>query len=555
MVFKELREEIAQRKGESRERVGWYVYDWADQAFVSLVVAMFGPLFVNLMATEHAFAGDVTPSCNASVTCVTDRNSFLSGTGSCTYDGALLLSECRVCVQGEGMMMWNGTGFVSPPEATVWFFGDWSPVSMASWTISLSVMVQVVVFITFGAWADYGTIRHRGLIYATVIACIVDLLFIVVVSPSLYWLAATLFIVANVAYGLTIVYYYAYMPLIVDDHKEVVEAKKRMEADNATAEDEAAYHTVHEHTVNTISGIGNAFGYAGGFISLVLGAGVAFAFGSSLGPSLTMRVVLFLAGLWYLGFSILPFRALQPRPGPPPPPTAQLLTIGWKNTLHTLSLGRKYWDTMALIVIYFFYSDSYGTIASIGVLFAQDQVCMGPTELLLLLVIVQVTALFGSLLYVQIHKRFGWSTKAMINFSLFWYFVLCLIGLCGLLPGSRFGMKNKWEFYVFGIIHGINVGPIQAFGRALYADLSLPGHEAEFFALYEITDRGSSWLGPLVAAAILQVASNANMVFLYLTPMVVLPALALHFCVDHKRGMRAIGRLPPERSAECDAKL
>ena len=116
-------------------------------------------------------------------------------------------------------MMWNGTGFVSPPEATVWFFGDWSPVSMSSWTISLSVMVQVVVFITFGAWADYGTIRHRGLIYATVIACVVDLLFIVVVSPSLYWLAATLFIVANVAYGLTIVYYYSYLPLIVDDHK------------------------------------------------------------------------------------------------------------------------------------------------------------------------------------------------------------------------------------------------------------------------------------------------------------------------------------------------
>ena len=219
MVFKELREEIAQRKGESRERVGWYVYDWADQAFVSVVVTLFGPLFVNLLATEHAFAGKVTPSCNASVTCVTDRSSFLSGTGSCTHDGALLLSECRVCVQGEGTMMWNGTGFVPPPEATVWFFGDWSPVSMSSWTISLSVMVQVVVFITFGAWADYGTIRHKGLIYATVIACVVDLLFLVVGSPSLYWLAATLFIVANVAHGLTIVYYYSYLPLIVDDHK------------------------------------------------------------------------------------------------------------------------------------------------------------------------------------------------------------------------------------------------------------------------------------------------------------------------------------------------
>lgn len=44
--------------------------------------------------------------------------------------------------------------------------------------------------------------------------------------------------------------------------------------------------------------------------------------------------------------------------------------------------------------------------------------------------------------------------------------------------------------------------------RGRYADLTLPGKEAEFFALYEITDRGSSWLGPLVAGAILQSAAE-----------------------------------------------
>ena len=57
----------------------------------------------------------------------------------------------------------------------------------------------------------------------------------------------------------------------VHARREVVAAKKRMDADDATAEDEAAYHTVHEHNLNTVSGIGNAFGYAGGFTSLLLG--------------------------------------------------------------------------------------------------------------------------------------------------------------------------------------------------------------------------------------------------------------------------------------------
>ena len=37
-------------------------------------------------------------------------------------------------------------------------------------------------------------------------------------------------------------------------------------------------------------------------------------------------------------------------------------------------------------------------------------------------------------------------------------------------------------------------------------------------------------------------ASNANLVFVYLAPMVLLPALALHFGVDHKRGKKAVGR-------------
>jgi UMF1 family MFS transporter len=36
----------------------------------------------------------------------------------------------------------------------------------------------------------------------------------------------------------------------------------------------------------------------------------------------------------------------------------------------------------------------------------------------------------------------------------------------------------------------------------VFSDLVIPGKEAEFFALYEITDKGSSWLGPLAVGEI-----------------------------------------------------
>ena len=40
------------------------------------------------------------------------------------------------------------------------------------------------------------------------------------------------------------------------------------------------------------------------------------------------------------------------------------------------------------------------------------------------------------------------------------------------------------------------IGAVQSYSRTMFCDLLIPGKEAEFFALFEITDKGSSWLGP-----------------------------------------------------------
>ena len=48
------------------------------------------------------------------------------------------------------------------------------------------------------------------------------------------------------------------------------------------------------------------------------------------------------------------------------------------------------------------------------------------------------------------------------------------------------------------------------------------------FALFEITDKGSSWLGPLVAAAVRQQTGRIRPTLFYLLAAMVLPGLALH---------------------------
>jgi UMF1 family MFS transporter len=62
----------------------------------------------------------------------------------------------------------------------------------------------------------------------------------------------------------------------------------------------------------------------------------------------------------------------------------------------------------------------------------------------------------------------------------------------------------------------------------MYSDLLIPGKEAEFFALYEVTDKGSSWLGPLVVGLIHSATSLHHLSFIYLLVMTVLYSLIIY---------------------------
>ena len=78
----------------------------------------------------------------------------------------------------------------------------------------------------------------------------------------------------------------------------------------------------------------------------------------------------------------------------------------------------------------------------------------------------------------------------------------------------------------------------------MFSDLVIPGKEAEFFALYEITDKGSSWLGPLAVGEIFRITRSINLGFAYLLAMIILPA-ALLLSVDHRKGMLDVRNAAP----------
>ena len=182
--------------------------------------------------------------------------------------------------------------------------------------------------------------------------------------------------------------------------------------------------------------------------------------------------------------------------------------------------------------------------------------------------------MIGNIFYLWLQRRYAIQTKNMICINLLCYAALCALGLVGISDAAPIGLKNKWEFYVFALVHGVQLGAVQSFSRTLLADLSVPGCEAEFFALYEITDKSSSWMGPTIVAAITDGsggkvrarhaltpaprgltragASQVHYAFIYLLVMLLWPTAVLYFCLDHRRGMRTVGRATEITAATTD---
>ena len=91
--------------------------------------------------------------------------------------------------------------------------------------------------------------------------------------------------------------------------------------------------------------------------------------------------------------------------------------------------------------------------------------------------------------------------------------------------------------YALAAIYGIVLGGLSSHCRSLFGELIPPGSEAAFYALYAITDKGSSVFGPAIVGAITDRYGEIRPAFVFLAVLILLP-LPLMLLVDIDRGKR-----------------
>lgn len=429
-------------------------------------------------------------------------NSAFSTTVGTVFLGPYVASLARTAAEALG-------------KETVSFLGiPIAPDSFLPYCISLSVGLQVLFLPILGAIADYSHLRKRMMqVFATIGASATILMFFL--TGGLWWLGGLLFIIANLTFGAAVVFYNAYLPDIASEEER-----------------------------DRVSSYGWAMGYIGGGILLALN--LAFfqlrdAFG--IPTDLAVRINLASAGIWWLGFSFITWQRLRPRRAARTLPSGETyVSIGFKQLGKTISEVKHFPETMKFLLAYFLYNDGIQTVIAVAAVFAAAPLTQGgleqsQTTLTAVILMIQFMAFFGALFW---GKLAGWiGAKQSVIVSLVVWAAVVIYAYSG-LKGSNVTL----EFFILGAFIALVMGGSQAISRSLFAQMIPKGKEAEFFAFYEISERGTSWIGPLVFGLANQLFSNLrigilSLIFFFIMGLIILPFVNVNKAITDAKNYKA----------------
>ncbi|KAI6896009.1 MFS general substrate transporter [Hortaea werneckii] len=553
-----------------KELLGFYTYSFAAEVFVVCGLGAFIPITLEDLARASPTAvraDDHSKSCNS-------------------HPHGIEFYDLR-----DGFTQF-GTSKASSKQCVFNLLGaEVNTASFAMYTFSISVLLQALVVVTMSGAADHGRYRKAFLVTFAVTGSIATMLFLPV-TPAIYWLGSLWAMVGNVCIGASFVLLNSFLPLLVRHHPAVQltsdsgeartsresgaederqgsgEHSDRQVADDTTPLLQAAEQTTTPYPPSAaapspqmqlstrISSYGVGIGYIASIMVQFLSVFILRTTGGSL---FSLRVVLFAIGLWWLSFMIPAAIWLRPRPGPPLSyrhgskrlSWSGYIAYSWVNLGKTIARARQLKDVLLFLGAWFLVSDAIATVSGTAILFAKTTLGMESSALALINVMVTLSGIAGAFTWSKVSRMMQLTPSQTILTCICLFELIPLYGLLGYVPGIQrlgcFGLQQQWEMYPLGAVYGLVLGGLSSYCRSLYGELVPPGSEAVFYALYAITDKGSSVFGPAIVGAIADATGEIRPAFFFLAILVGLP-IPLMYHVNVDRGRRDAAVLAEENA-------
>ena len=324
------------------------------------------------------------------------------------------------------------------------------------WGLSVGIAMLVVALLSpiLGAIADYAGTKKRFLFLYTAMAC--------AFAASLFFVAKgaivagmALFILAEIGYRSAQVFYNSLLPEIA-------------------SEDE----------IGRVSGNGWAIGSAGGVVCLI----IVLALIQLIGGGLIVRLSLVFTAVYFAAFAVPIFLWLRERPAIGPLPTGKsLLKLPFQRIAETVRAVRRYREFGKFILAFLVYNDGILMTLSFAAILGTVLFGMNQQQLIVFMILVQITSVPGAFVMGWIADRVGARTALLLSLG----------GMLAAVIWLYFNLSIG-GFYLIGSLAGFALTGVQSVSRAMVSMLAPEGRSAEFYGFFAVAGRTSSFIGPTI---------------------------------------------------------
>ncbi len=370
------------------------------------------------------------------------------------------------------------------------------------WTVAVAIANFCVLLSApiIGAIADYRATKKQFLLFTT-IGCVMFTALLALVGPGQVVLGMTFLILSAIAFAAGENLIAAFLPEITPPDK-----------------------------MGRISGYGWSLGYFGGL--LTLGSCLAYiTWASERGqqPADYVPVTLLITAAIFALAALPTFLWLRERATPRPLAAGMsYVRAGFGQVRQTLVSAAQHRDLFRFLACLTVYQSGVATVVVIAAIYAQEVMGFDSQQLILLIMVVNLTAAVGAFAFGFAQDRYG-SVPTLGAGLLVWVAAV----------GVTYFAVDAADLWLAGNLMGLALGATQAGGRALVGQLTPVARSAEFFGLWGLASKAAAILGPLSYGIITRLSDGNHRLALLSTLAFFIVGLLLLTTVDEHRGKAA----------------
>ena len=425
-----------------------------------------------------------------------DRKSIF---GWCMYDWA---NSAYITTVGVALLpIYFAEGIVGKDGVVI--FGA-TVSATALWGFMLGGAASLVFLFApvLGAIADFSSAKKKFLICFAYIGSLFATL-LIFCMPGGVWLAVVLYIGTQVCFVGGNVFYDAFLPQLASEDK-----------------------------LDSVSAKGFAYGYVGGSIQFGLSlALVAMHEAIGIDRVMAVRIAMAMTGLWWASWTLFTVKYLKeiktdqklPEKYRNQPKISAYLSLGINRTIATAKKVGNFKHLTLFLIAYMIYNDGIHTVTSMGTIYGKEELGLSDTDLMVTLLLIQVVALVGALIFGLLANRIGARRSVMFSLVLW----------SGVVIYAYFIQTAK-EFFILGMIVGFVLGGTQALSRSFYGAMIPEKASAEFYGFYSVFSKFSAIWGPITFGLIRQITGTARLAIISLMVFFIVGLILLAFVNDEK---------------------